>query len=147
MHPKCAGAMLLDSKTHRSSSALLHQLHWLPILYRIDFKLAKLAFFAGSSSTGLVARYLPSRTLRSQDTNLLAVRRTQTVFGTRPFRVAAPTIFNSLPQNIRSQLTTSLYVLPTFKDVLLSRCLQSTLATSPAPLIQHILLTLRAWRS
>jgi len=42
---------VLDSKAHRSSNALLHQLHWLPICYRIDFKLAKLAFLARSSST------------------------------------------------------------------------------------------------
>ena len=97
---------VLDSKAHRSSNALLHQLHWLPIRYRIDFKLAKLAFLARSSSTSSylisVARYMPSRTLRSQDTNLLAVPRTKTVFGSRAFRVAAPTVFNSLPQDIRS---------------------------------------------
>jgi len=74
------------------------------IRYRIDFKLAKLAFLARSSSTSLylnssVARYLPSRTLHSQDTNLLAVPRTKTVFGSRAFRVAAPTVFYSLPQD------------------------------------------------
>ena len=56
---------VLDSKAHRSSDALLHQLHWLPIRYRIDFKLAKLAFLVRSSSTSSylnssVARYLPS---------------------------------------------------------------------------------------
>jgi len=45
------------------------------------------------------------------------------------------------------QLTTSLYVLPPLKDVLHPQFLQSTLATSPAPQIQHILLTLRAWRN
>jgi len=98
---------VLDPKAHRSSNALLHQLHWLPIRYRIDFKLAKLAFLARSSSTSSylnssVARYLPSRTLLSQDTNLLAVSRTKTVFGSRGFRVAAPTVFNSVPQDIRS---------------------------------------------
>ena len=79
---------------------------WLPIHQRIDFKLAKLAFltrsFAISSYlNSSVARYLPSRMLRSQDTCLLAVPRTKTVFGTRAFRVAAPTVFKSLPQAIR----------------------------------------------
>jgi len=62
-----------DSKAHRSSNALLHQLHWLPIRYRINVKLTKFAFLARSSSTSSylnssVARCLPSRTLRSQDT-------------------------------------------------------------------------------
>jgi len=46
----------LDSKAHRSSNALLHQLHWLPNGYRIDFKLAKVAFLDRSSST--IARTL-----------------------------------------------------------------------------------------
>jgi len=112
---------ILDSKAHQSSNALLHELHWLPIHYRIDFKLAKLAFLARSSSTSsylnsLVARYLPSRTLRSQDTNLFAVPRTKTVFGSRAFRVAVPTVFNSLPQDIRStnNISTFCHLLKTF---------------------------------
>jgi len=100
---------VLDLKALRSSNALLYQLHWLPIRYRIDFKFAKLTFLTRSSSSSsylnsLVARYLPSRTLRSQDTNLLAVRRTKTVFGSRAFRVAAPTVFNYLPQDISYQI-------------------------------------------
>jgi hypothetical protein len=75
-----------DTKVHRSSNALPQQLHWLPIHQRIDFKLAKLAFLARSYATSSyltssVTRYLPSRTLRSQDTCLLAVPRTKTVFG------------------------------------------------------------------
>ena len=112
---------VVDSKAQRSSNALLHQLHWLPIRYRIDFKLAKLAFLARSSSTSSylnssVTRYLPSRTLRSQDTNLLAIPRTKTVFGSRAFRVAAPTVFNSLPQDIRStdNISTFCRLLKTF---------------------------------
>jgi len=103
---------VLDLKAHWSSNALLHQLHCLPIRYRIDFKLAKLAFLARSSSTiaylnSLVARYLPSRTLRCQDTNLLAVSGTKTVFGSRAFRVAALT-YLILSLRTSDQLMTSL---------------------------------------
>ena len=84
---------IVDSKVHWSSNALLQQLHWLPIHHRIDFKLAKLAFLALSSATSSylnssVARYLPSRTLHSQDTCLLVVPKTKTVFGSIAFRVA-----------------------------------------------------------
>jgi len=83
----------------------------LPIRYRIDFKLAKLTFLARSSSTNshfnsLVVRYLPIRTLHSLDTNLLAVPRTNTVFGSCVFHVAAPTVFNSSLRT-SDQLTTS----------------------------------------
>ena len=112
---------VVDPTVHGSSKALLQQLHWLPIQQRIDFKLAKLAFLACSSATSFylnssVARYLPSRTLRSQDTCLLAVPRTKTVFGSRAFRVAAPTVFNSLPQDIRStdNISTFCRLLKTF---------------------------------
>ena len=73
-------------EVHRNSNALLQQLHWLPIHHRINFKLAKLAFLAHSSATSLclnsaVAQYLPSCLLCSQDTCLLAVHRSKTVFG------------------------------------------------------------------
>jgi hypothetical protein len=92
---------------HTSSVALLRQLHWLPIEYRIRFKVAKLAFLARSSSTtahlnSLVSSYTPSRSLRSGDNNLLIVPRSKLVIGTRAFRSAAPTVFNSLPSELRS---------------------------------------------
>jgi len=44
----------------------------------------------------------PARTLRSSDTNLLSVPRVRTCFGSRSFSVAAPTIWNSLPFDIRN---------------------------------------------
>ena len=105
--PNALARCVVYSKVHRSSNALLQRLHWLPIHQRIDFKLAKLAFLARSSTTSSylnssVARYLPSHTLRSQDTCLLAVPTTKTVFDSRAFRVASPTVFNSLPEDIRS---------------------------------------------
>ena len=118
--------------------------------HRIDFKLAKLAFLARSSATSSylnssVARYLPSRTLRSQDTCLLDVPRTKTVFGSRAFRVAAPTVFNSLPQAIRStDKIFTFMILSPFKDNSFPQCLRATLATLRAPQIKHIWLTLRA---
>ena len=42
---------VMDSKVQRSLNALLHQLHWLPIHHRVDFKLVKLAFLASSFAT------------------------------------------------------------------------------------------------
>jgi len=40
--------------------------------------------------------------LRSPDTNLLSVPRVRTRFSSRSFSVAAPTIWNSLPFDIRN---------------------------------------------
>jgi hypothetical protein len=98
---------VVNAKLHRSSNDLLRQLHWLPVHYRINYKIAKFAFLAHTSATSSylnssVARYSPSRSLRSQDTCLLVVPRSKTVYGSRAFRVAAPTVFNSLPHDVRT---------------------------------------------
>ena len=57
---------VVDSKLHLNSNASLQHLHWLPVDYRIKFKIAKFAFLASTSATSsylnsLVARYSPSR--------------------------------------------------------------------------------------
>jgi len=46
-----------------------------------------------------------------------------------------------------TQYIQHIYVFPPFKDVLLLKCLKSTLATSSTTQIQHVLLTLRALRN
>ena len=50
----------------------------------------------------LVYDYVPGRSLRSNQSNLLTVPSCKLNFGTRSFRVAAPTIWNSLPADIRA---------------------------------------------
>jgi len=45
----------------------------------------------------LLKHYVPSRSLRSSDSNLLSVPRVRTCFGSRSFAVAAPTIWNTPP--------------------------------------------------
>ena len=88
---------------------MLRYLHWLPVEYGIKFKLAKLAFNTRNNSaplylTCLVHDYVPGRSLRSNQSNLLPVTvpSCKLNFGTRSFRVAAPTIWNSLPADIRA---------------------------------------------
>jgi len=49
----------------------------------------------------VLKHYVPSRSLRSSDSNLLSVARVRTCFGSRSFAVAAPTICNTLPLDIR----------------------------------------------
>ena len=50
----------------------------------------------------LLKHYVPSRSLRSSDSNLLSVARVRTCFGFRSFAVASPTIWNTLPLDIRN---------------------------------------------
>src|ERR1043165_4209260 len=77
------------------SSVLLHELHWLPVEFRIKFKLAYLTYKALSTSTpsyihALLTPYIPPRCLRSSSTGLLAEPRCRTVMGSRAFHASAP---------------------------------------------------------
>ena len=99
MHQRSYGCPL-------SSTALLQDLHWLPIEWRIRFKLATLAYKAlHTGQTPYLAELLrrnePVRTLRSSSSLLLSVPRCNLKFGSRAFRISTPKIWNSLPANIR----------------------------------------------
>ena len=96
------------------ATATLRRLHWLPIEWRIQHKIATLAFKARSAAApnylcNLVSAYAPSRSLRSSVANLLTVPPHKLTFGSRAFRVAAPTIWNSLPDDIRSSNSLALF--------------------------------------
>lgn len=97
------------------SSVLLHELHWLPVEFRIKFKLACLTYKALSTSTptyihALLTPYIPPRCLRSSSTGLLAEPRCRTVMGSRAFHASAPKEWNRLPLSLRSSNS-----LPSFK--------------------------------
>ena len=96
-----------------SATQALSRLHWLPVKWRIDFKVATIThklLYTGKPAylSSRISSYVPERTLRSSNTGGLAVPRTKTVIGARAFRVAAPTIWNQLPVNLRT--TTSLQI-------------------------------------
>ena len=89
---------------------VLKSLHWLPINYRIEYKLATLAFKIRSTGSpaylqSAVSDYVPSRQLRSSSMVLLAETPTRTVIARRAFSHAAPTVWNSLPYEIRTSET------------------------------------------
>src|SRR6218665_2487224 len=97
------------------SSVLLHQLHWLPVEFRIRFKLACLIYKALSTSKptylhAFLTPYTPPRCLRSSGTHLLAESRYRTVMGSRAFHFSAPREWNRLPNFLRST-----NYLPSFK--------------------------------
>src|SRR6218665_900320 len=71
--------VVLSVPLRTCSSVLLHQLHWLPVEFRIRFKLACLAYKALSTSKptctymylhALLTPYTPPRCLRSSSTRL-----------------------------------------------------------------------------
>jgi len=91
-------------------SPALQQLHWLPVMHRVTFKIATLMHQilhkrCPSCLADLVTfnmTYSQRRHLRSSTTRSAAVRRTRTQFGKRAFSVCGPIVWNSLPTALRN---------------------------------------------
>ena len=85
-------------------------LHWLPVSKRIIFKVAVLTFNCirgtGPAYFNLVCIPLadiPIRAyLRAAERGDLSVPSTRTTIGSRSFRVAAPSVWNSLPRHLHA---------------------------------------------
>ena len=92
----------------RSMTAALQQLHWLPVKYRIKYKILVIVFRALHERTpayiaSLITPYVPRRALRSADRALLVVpRHNLERYGRRSFSRAGPTLWNALPEDLRS---------------------------------------------
>ena len=114
-HPSCifCNALLhvhrlpqsvLDIKLARSSehiTPVLRQLHWLPIKQRITYK--AMNGMAPKYIVDLLQRYTPTRQLRSSSNNLLVIPKLSLKsYGDRSFQVAAPRLWNTLPNSIKS---------------------------------------------
>ena len=110
-------------------SPLLHKLHCLPVSSRIEFKIATLTFKIlkfqqPAYMFDLIAPYIPPRSRRSSNKNLLIVPDIRSEMGRRSFSFAAPTIWNSLPQHIRSSDSLSVFRgLPLLKTFLYQKSL------------------------
>ena len=108
-----AAARIL-SKTSKFThiTPVLKQLHWLPVVERIKFKILLLTWkiihgFAPHYFDDLISEYVPSRSLRSSGTGMLTPRRVKCSFGEKAFAgfatcVCAPVLWNALPSNVRN---------------------------------------------
>ena len=114
-------AARLVTGTHRRDhiTPVLFKLHWLPVRYRIEFKLLVLVYQAvhhlgPAYLTSLVTPYAPTRSLRSAAHRSLTIPRYNLErYGRRAFSVAGPSLWNNLPVTIREAGT-----LTTFKSTL-----------------------------
>ena len=100
---------------------LLYELHWLPVSYRILFKLLVLTFkcIHGDASTSLsniiTTKPISTFDLRSNEMPYLLqeVRSKLVNAGDRSFAIAAPSEWNKLPSEIRECLIVeTFYLLP-----------------------------------
>jgi len=122
-----AARVVLLSPRHSSSHNALSTLHWLPIKYRIDYKLSCLVhsilnYQQPAYLHQLLHHYAPKRTLRSSDQLLLLVSRTHLRLTDQSIASAAPAVWNSLPLHLRAtksndsfrkNLKTHLFLFPT----------------------------------
>ncbi|KAI2651661.1 RNA-directed DNA polymerase from mobile element jockey [Labeo rohita] len=110
-----AARVLTRSRKYDHITPILKSLHWLPIRFRISYKIALLTYkalngLAPAYLTSILPRYNPSRSLRSQNSGLLVVPRiAKSTKGGRAFSHLAPKLWNSLPDNVRGSDTLSLF--------------------------------------
>ena len=90
-----AARLVSVSNKHDHITAILRELHWLPVEKRITYKILLITFkclnnLAPSYLSDLITQYKPTRTLRSGFMNLLVIPRTNTIrYGEKAFCAAA----------------------------------------------------------
>ena len=101
-----AARLVTLTKSASHISPILCSLHWLPLRERVIFKILLLVFqslngTAPSYIEELIQPYQPARQLRSTNTGLLSVPRTQHSWGNRAFSAAGPSLWNAIPLSLR----------------------------------------------
>ena len=106
----------------------LRSLHWLPVKYRVHFKICLLTCKALHEEPSvylrsLIAISLPSRSLRSNRGITLSIPRIKINTGARGFSSCSPSLWNNLPLSLRSATSVA-----TLEDVS-----KHTFSTWPSP--------------
>ena len=102
-----AARIVTRSRRTDHISPVLRSLHWLPVQYRLDYKILLLTYKALNGLTpvyiqDLIKPYKPRRSLRSDSKNLLYVPNSRRkTYGGCAFSVTAPKLWNALPTGIR----------------------------------------------
>ncbi len=101
-----AARLLTGTRKYEHITPILRELHWLPVSYRIIFKILfvfkALHGTAPSYIVDLIQTKKSKRTLRSESLSLLEVPRTyRNLRGDRSFVAAAPRLWNGLPLYFR----------------------------------------------
>ena len=105
--------MVLRAPRFSPSLSPLKQLHWLPVSYRIKFKLSTLTYLALFThrppylASLLYLSNIP-RQLRSSISQLI-VPKTKLNLGKCAFSVAAPRVWNELPITLKTYKTTAIF--------------------------------------
>ena len=102
-----AARLITGVNSRQHITPILYELHWLPVKYRIQYKVLLMTYKA---LNGIAPQYIKeilthqssTRTLRSNNQLLLQTPRVRTQYGRRAFNYAAPMLWNALPLNIKT---------------------------------------------
>ena len=106
-----AAKVVLKRNKYTSSKASPQSLHWLPIRSRIDFNIAVLVYKylhgeAPEYLQNLLITFIPKREslrLEAIIDRLIVPRTKKKIFADRAFSVVGPKVWNSLPNNVKTQ--------------------------------------------
>jgi hypothetical protein len=106
-----AARIVTGTKKLDHITPVLKSLHWLPVKYRIDFKILLLTYkaihgLAPDYLSELLVPYTPVRNLRSGSKKQLTAPSTNLkTYGDRSFSMEPPTLWNKLPASIKNSAT------------------------------------------
>ena len=104
----CAARLVCHSRKFDNIIPIMIELHWLPIEQRVHFKILLITFkalnqLAPMYISNILSHYRPSRVLQSSNKNLLQTTKYKLErYGGRSFSVAAPFLWNALPDYLRN---------------------------------------------
>jgi len=111
-----AARLIFGLKTFDHITPSLIQLHWLPVRWRIQYKLCLMMhhLHTGRSPSYLADVVEPvskksARRLRSTDSSCYSTPRLRTKFGERAFSFSGPAAWNALPTDIRDKACTTTF--------------------------------------
>lgn len=111
----CAARILMRVPKRHHITPILHNLHWLPVRFRLEYKICLLTHQCVYGSAPVYLKELlsphnPTRCLRSANINLLQVPKTKLCsMGDRAFQAAAPRLWNALPAHLRAPQSVDLF--------------------------------------
>ncbi|KAF4075788.1 hypothetical protein AMELA_G00222680 [Ameiurus melas] len=110
-----AARVLTRTRRYDHITPILSTLHWLPVKFRIKFKILLITYkalhgLAPQYLSDLLVLYDPPRLLRSKDAGYLILPRiVKSTAGGRAFAYRAPQLWNSLPISVRDSDTVSVF--------------------------------------
>ena len=106
----CLARVVTNAPRFSRSVPILKRLHWLPVKFRIHFKICAITFRTLKENqpaylADLLVRPKYSKYLRSINSNRFVVPRIKTKTGSRAFSISGPALWKALPVPIRNAKT------------------------------------------